>query len=308
MKIKNHTYQDFILNNDYEGEVKATFISADSNTHKRPVVLYIHGFIDYFFHPHVSSFLDENGFDFCALELRKYGHALMAHQHPNYCKSITEYFEEVDAAVHKIREINSEEIILMGHSTGGLVSSAYLNSGAKRDQVSALVLNSPFLEVNMPSIMRKISKPLSGFIGGLGPFLKLNGMLTPVYPSSIHEDYEGEWPFDKELKPIEGFPVYFNWSRAIMNAQDELKVNSNIKVPILLMHSHDSYLPSKHEPRVMKSDIVLNVEHMKAIGPKLGKNVTMVEIQNGIHDLFLSPKPVRELALDTMAKWLSDTI
>jgi alpha-beta hydrolase superfamily lysophospholipase len=308
MKIKNHTYQDFILNNDYEGEVKATFISADSNTYKRPVVLYIHGFIDYFFHPHVSSFLDENGYDFCALELRKYGHALMANQHPNYCKSITEYFEEVDAAILKIREINSEEIILMGHSTGGLVSSAYLNSGAERGQVSALVLNSPFLDVNMPSIVRTILKPISGWMGTMFPYAKLDGMLPPIYPSSIHEDNEGEWPFDKTLKPLEGFPVYFKWSRAIMVAQDKLKVNSHIKIPILLMHSHDSYLPSKHEPRVMKSDIVLNVSHMKAFGPRLGDNVTMMEIQDGMHDLFLSPKPVREKALNEMINWLKESV
>ena len=308
MQIKNHTYQDFILKNDYEGEVKATFISADSNTYKRPVVLYIHGFIDYFFHPHVSRFLDENGYDFCALELRKYGHALMTHQHPNYCKSITEYFEEVDRSILKIREINSEEIILMGHSTGGLVSSAYLNSGTERVQVSALVLNSPFLDVNMPSMVRAILKPISGWIGGISPYLKLDGMLPPIYPSSIHEDHEGEWSFDKALKPIEGFPVYFKWSRAIMNAQDELKVNSHIKQPVLLMHSHDSYLPKKHEPRVMKSDIVLNVAHMKAFGPGLGDNVTMVEIQDGIHDLFLSPKPVRENALNEMIVWLKDSV
>ena len=308
MKIKNHTYQDFILKNDYEGEVKTTFISADSNSYKRPVVLYIHGFIDYFFHPHVSSFLDENGYDFCALELRKYGHSLMPHQHPNYCKSITEYFEEVDAAILKIREINSEEIILMGHSTGGLVSSAFLNSGTERGQVSALVLNSPFLDVNMPSIVRTILKPISGWMGAMFPYAKLDGMLPPIYPSSIHENHEGEWPFDKTLKPIEGFPVYFKWSRAIMVAQDELKNNSDIKQPVLLMHSHDSYLPSKHEPRVMKSDIVLNVEHMKAFGPGLGNNVTMVEIQEGMHDLFLSPKPVREKALNEMIVWLKESV
>ena len=75
MKVKNHTYQQFQLKDDYEGKVEATFISANSNTYKRPIILYIHGFIDYFFHPHLSFFLDENGYDFCALEIRKYGKA-----------------------------------------------------------------------------------------------------------------------------------------------------------------------------------------------------------------------------------------
>lgn len=308
MKIEDFNYLQFNLAPDYEGEVEATFISANSNTHKRSVVLYIHGFIDYFFHPHVSSFLNESGYDFCALELRKYGHSLLPHQHANYCMSIDEYFEEIDSAIHKLREINNEEIILMGHSTGGLVTSIYMNRGNQRKQVSALVLNSPFLEMNLPSMARTIAKPLSKFVGNINMYWKLDGMLAPIYPSSIHEEHEGEWFFDKTLKPIEGFPVYFKWNYAIMEAQDELKVKSNIEIPILLMHSHDSYMPRKHEPRVMKSDIVLNVAHMKAIGPKLGKNVTMMEIQNGMHDLFLSPKEVREEALNKMLIWLKETI
>ena len=308
MKIKEFNYQQFKLPPDYEGEVEATFISANSNTHKRPVVLYIHGFIDYFFHPHVAQFLDEEGYDFCALELRKYGHSILPHQHPNYCKNVSEYFEEIDQSILKIREINTDAIVLMGHSTGGLVSSLYLNKGKHRDKVDALVLNSPFLEMNVPSFSRKFLKPLSKWIGKIGAYWKLDGMLPPTYPSSVHKDYNGEWEFDLKLKPIEGFPVYFKWSSAIMEAQDELKKNSKIKQPILLMHSHDSYLPIKHEERVMKSDIVLNVNHMKKYGPGLGKNVTLIEIQEGMHDLFLSTVGIREEALTKMSNWLGETV
>ncbi|MGB0391746.1 MAG: alpha/beta hydrolase [Salibacteraceae bacterium] len=308
MKVKDFNYLQFRLTPDFEGEVEATFISANSNTHKRPVILYIHGFIDYFFHPHVATFMDESGYDFCALELRKYGHSILPHQHPNYCENIYEYFEEIDAAIHKIREINNEEIILMGHSTGGLISCSYMNYGEQKNQISALILNSPFLEINMPSGVRNILKPLTKFLGSMMKFGKLDGMLPPIYPSSIHEDHKGEWYFDKALKPIKGFPVFFNWSRAIMDAQDELKSNSNITVPVLLLHSHDSYLPKKHEDRVMKSDIVLNVNHMKAIGPKLGKNVTMIEIHNGMHDLYLSQKPVREEAMQKTVDWLRESV
>lgn len=308
MKVKGFNYLQFQLAPDYEGEVQATFISANTNTHKRPVILYVHGFIDYFFHPHVADFFDEKGYDFCSLELRKYGHSLLPHQHPNYCRSISEYYEEVDISILKIRDINQEEIILMGHSTGGLVTSSYLNFGNERNQVSALILNSPFLEVNMPTVARTVMKPMSKVLGKISPFGKLDGMLPPIYASSVHKDHEGEWEFNKDFKPIEGFPVYFKWSRAIMEAQDALKENSDIQVPILLLHSHDSYLPTKHEDRVMKSDIVLNVEHMKAIGPKLGKNVTMIEVQNGMHDLFLSPNLVREEALEKTAVWLGETI
>ena len=130
MRIKNFEYQDIPLKDDYEGKCKAVFISANTNTFNRPSIFYIHGFIDYFFHPHVAEFFDGIGYDFYAVELRKYGHSLMKHQHPNYCKSIQEYFEEIDWSIQRIKGLSAQSIVLMGHSTGGLIASLYLNLGA----------------------------------------------------------------------------------------------------------------------------------------------------------------------------------
>ena len=308
MKIQNCNYEQIQFKDDYEGKVEATFISADSNTNNRPSIVYVHGFIDYFFHPHLVAFFNENGFDFFALELRKYGHSILPGQHENYCRNMDEYFEEIDAFILKIKNENSQPLVFLGHSTGGLLTSLYLNKGQYKDQVAALVLNSPFLEMNVPSFVRSLLKPITGLLGSISPFGKVDGALTPVYPSSVHKDFEGEWDFDLDLKPIKGFPVYFKWSRAIMDAQDELKRNSNIKQPVLLLHSSDSFLPKKHEPRVMKADIVLNIEHMKTIGPTLGDKVTMIEIKDGMHDLFLSPKPVREHAMKEMLGWLKVSV
>ena len=58
---------------DYEGKVIATLIrkKAQKSTHK--AVLYIHGFIDYFFQTEMAEKFNEQGFDFYALDLRKYG-------------------------------------------------------------------------------------------------------------------------------------------------------------------------------------------------------------------------------------------
>lgn len=304
--IDGFKYETIELNDDYEGKVIATLIRADFNKNIRPTILYIHGFIDYFFHPHLAEFYNRNGYDFYALELRKYGHSILPHQHKNYCKDLEEYFEEVDITIQKIKSINNNPIVLIGHSTGGLISSLYLNKGQYRNSIDALILNSPFLETNVAPIMRRILKPVTKWISSISPYGKLDGMLPPTYPSSLHKDYCGEWFFDLEMKPIKGFPVYFKWSRAIMDAQDYLKNGSKIKQPILLLHSHDSYLPNKHEDRVMTSDIVLNVEHMKNIGPRLGQEVTLIEIENGIHDLFLSSKEVRNKVFKSMADWLKN--
>ena len=141
---KDFTSKDLILQSDYEGEVKAVLTYSNYNKGDRDSVLYVHGFIDYFFHPHVAEAFNANGFDFFALDLRKHGRALLPHQHPNYCRSITEYFEEITMAIELIHQ-NSRGIYLLGHSTGGLTTSLYMNEGSKKDLVKGLILNSPFL-------------------------------------------------------------------------------------------------------------------------------------------------------------------
>ena len=54
--------------------------------------------------------------------------------------------------------------------------------------------------------------------------------------------------------------------------------------------------------------MVLNVDHIKETGKKLGKKVTFLAVENAIHDIFLSKKEVREKAFTEMINWLKKTI
>ena len=47
-------------------------------------VLHVHGFADYFFQTEYAEWWLERGYDFYALDLRKYGRSLRPHQTPNY--------------------------------------------------------------------------------------------------------------------------------------------------------------------------------------------------------------------------------
>ena len=67
-------------------------------------MLYVHGFVDYFFQTHLAEFFTARGYDFYALDLRKYGRSLLDHQTPNFCRDMSEYFPEIDAAVRIIRD------------------------------------------------------------------------------------------------------------------------------------------------------------------------------------------------------------
>jgi alpha-beta hydrolase superfamily lysophospholipase len=288
---------------DYEGEVIATLVSSKFNTGKRKSVLYIHGFVDYFFHPHLCEAFHNHGFDFYALDLRKCGRSILPHQRPDYCEDISEYYAEITSSIEIIKRDEPVSLYLLGHSTGGLIAACYMNSGEKRGEIKALILNSPFLDMPYSPFATRMMYTAAKAISKIYPDGKTKKGVSPVYSKSIHKDYYGEWDFNLDWKPINGFPMYYKWMIAIIDAQRSLK-HSRIQVPVLLLHSSRSLKPKKHTPEVLQSDVVLNVEDMKEKGPKLGNDVTLVEIKDGQHDLFLSPENVRETAFTEMFNWL----
>ncbi len=294
------------LPDDYEGKVSATLIASKSNTTIRKSVLYIHGWSDYFFHPHVATVFNEQGFDFYALELRKYGHSLQKHQHPNYCRSLEEYFEEISIALRQIHQKNNQPIILLGHSTGELLAGLYINFGAERALVSLLILNSPFLELNVSKVSRKILPLIARIGASLLPFSKVENTVSPVYNQSLHKDFYGEWDFDKTWKTINHFPTYLAWLSAVVEAQSKLRHHSAIKVPTLVMHGSKSLIPKKYTIHAQTSDCVLNIDDIRQIAPLLGKQITLVENKDALHDVFLSKEEVRKRAFEEMFGWLGE--
>ena len=299
-------YRYIDLEPDYEGEVKATFISSRFNQGNRKAILYIHGFIDYFFHPHLAAECIRQNYDFFALELRKYGHSILPHQHPNYCRKMEEYFEEVDWTLEYIRSAyNATQINLLGHSTGGLLCSYYLNVGEHKDWINSLMLNSPFLELNEPFPKKQLAPFVSWLMSSVAQYSNQEGALSSIYAESLHKDYHGEWDINVKWKPIKGFPAYFAWIKAITDVQGYLQKHSMITIPMLLMHSDKSFIPKEFSEATHKADTVLNVSQMAKRGLALGNKITRLEIKDGMHDLFLSPIPVRNEALDKMFEWLN---
>ena len=290
---------------DYEGRVIATLIKQPAAAPTKKAVLYVHGFIDYFFQAHLAEAYTEHGFDFYALDLRKYGRSLLPHQHPNFCKDVREYYADISAAIEIITEVEGHSFLLLnGHSTGGLTTPLYAHEGQYKERVNALFLNSPFLEFNVSGAMKQAGTVL-GAVGKISPFLALKDAVSPLYPQSLHRDYHGEWAFNLAWKPIEGYPAFFGWLGAIQAAQRQVQAGLNIQCPILLMHSDESIYGKTWSEAFHTGDAVLNVEHMKRYGPGLGKNVKLVEIKDGLHDLTLSRRDSREQLFAELFAWLA---
>jgi alpha-beta hydrolase superfamily lysophospholipase len=277
------------LDDDTEGPVTATLVHrfADPAAPTGAAVLYLHGFVDYFFQTHLADFYVERGIDFYALDLRKYGRSLASHQTPNHCHHLEEYYPEIDEAVRLIREVDGHDRVLVnGHSTGGLIAALWAADHGD-GLVDALFLNSPFLELIGPWAMRRPGAALVSGLARYAPDLKLPFGLNDVYGRSIHHLHDGAWQYDLAWKPLAGFPVRTGWLRAIRDGHRRVRAGLDLTVPVLVAASTASYPGIRWGAEAQQSDSVLNVVHMARWAATLGRCVTLSD-HGGLHDLTLS--------------------
>lgn len=306
--LDKFTFQNIELKPDYEGKVDATLIRYKKVIKGKIPILYIHGFSDYFFHPHMAERFHEEGYNFFALELRKYGNSIRPHQHANYCRSLFEYFKEIDTALKIITTECEQKAILMGHSNGGLIAALYANHGINRDLIQILILNSPFLDMGLNALVQNFAMPLLGSISGIFPYARVKQIVNPLYPKSLSKNFYGEWEINHAWKPIESFPGYFSWLKAVHDGQKLLNKKSNIEIPILFMHATDSFQPKVWEERIKNSDIILDVKKISKKATTLGKDLTVMKFTKAMHDIFLSQEEVREQAFTQVFKWLRERL
>ncbi len=299
--------QKLKLKDDHEGNVVATLITRKAKSQSRKAILYIHGFVDYFFQNNLADWANNLNINFYALDLRKHGRSILPHQKPNMCTSLTEYFEEIDMAIDIIREKDKNDyLILMGHSTGGLTSSLYAHQHRNDNIINALILNSPFFDMNKPVWFKKIIIPIIASIGKKLPAIPSPEGLEEGYAKSIHSDHFGDWDFSLEYKPIYGFKINLGWISAIHYGQKELQSGLEISCPILLMYSSKSVAPGKYNKSMHTSDAVLNVADISTYADVIGTNVKKVEIVDGVHDLVLSRKSVRDKVFKEMTIFIEN--
>lgn len=296
----------FRMPDDYEGEVVCTLVKKPQLTDVKQAVLYIHGYNDYFFQKQLGDSIHAHGYNFYAMDLRKYGRSIRPNQNPFFCKSLTEYFADIDTALATIRSEGNDKILLMAHSTGGLITPLYLNSKKGNHSVDGLILNSPFLDWNLGWLMEKVAIPVIAFVGKFFPNLTVQGYGIASYAHSLLKQFEGEWEYDTSWKMINGHPKKAGWMKAIQEAQQKVQKGLQLDCPILVMSSNKSY-PETNEwhNEYLSSDIVLDVHDIQKYAPKLGHYVTRDTIVDGMHDLILSEKVARDNAYQRVFKWIN---
>jgi alpha-beta hydrolase superfamily lysophospholipase len=315
------------LHDDDEGEVAATLVrhvpaddpGALPGTPSSPTfaVLYLHGWNDYFYQRELARRWSADGGAFYALDMRKYGRSLRAHQTRGFMESLTVYDEDIHAALKVVRaELGvGTDLVLMGHSTGGLTAAlwAHRHPGALR----ALVLNSPWLELQGSAILRGVAQPIIGRLAKLQPKAVLPTSDLGFYQRTLSgwTDEDGPLPDGAAQDPfytgwapdprwrIVGAPIRAGWLAAVLAGHQQVAGGLEISCPVLVLTSGRTLITPRWSPHMREADTVLDVEQIRRRALQLGPLVTVAQFEGAIHDVTLSAHDVRERVYVELRRW-----
>jgi alpha-beta hydrolase superfamily lysophospholipase len=297
-----YTVETIALPDDDEGAVVATLVRRPAEQPTGRAVLHVHGFADYFFQTAYAEWWTARGHDFYALDLRKYGRSLLPHQTPNFTTDLHDYFPELDAAWDLVSR-DHPEVVLSGHSTGGLTVSLW--AADRHSPAVAAVLNAPWLDLQGSAVLRHVVTPVVTRLARHAPKRVIPRTVTGFYARSLHRDHDGEWDFDLAWKPIESWPACAGWLAAIRRGHAELHAGLDLPFPVLVLSSAASANPAEMGEDVHVHDIVLDVEQIRRWSPALGRHVTYVAVPHARHDVFLSRAAPRAEAFAELDRWLT---
>lgn len=265
-------------------------------------VLYVHGWSDYFFNPEIARFWADAGARFFALDLRKYGRSLREGQTPAYVTDLATYDADIEAALAAMGA-GERPLILMGHSTGGLILSLW--AARNHGRAAALVLNSPWLEFQLRGIGRQAISPVIEFGARVNPMRPLPNIDRGFYARSIAREFDGEWEYDHRMRPDRGFPIQPAWLTAILAGHAAIDAGIDVGMPVLTLLSARSTFQPRWDDAMLTTDTVLVVDDIARHAIDLGTEVTVVRIDGALHDVFLSREPARAAAYAAITRWLS---
>lgn len=296
-----------------EGDLVATLIRRGEPTGpERHAVLAVHGYTDYFFHTALADHFAERGFAFYALDLQKCGRSRRDDQTPHFITNLALYDTELEHALAAVRAGGPTRVLVYGHSAGGLIVSLWLDRLRRRDPaahagVRGLVLNSPFLDLHGPAVLRHFVT--SALLAGLSRVRSKSVVRSPSesgYGTTLHRDYHGEFDYNLQWKPVGGFPITLGWLHAMRRGQFRLHRGLDVGVPNLILRSDHSVAETSDPASMQTGDAVLDVAQIARWAGCIGNRTTIVPVPDAKHDVFLSlPRP-REIAYRQLDVWLDD--
>jgi alpha-beta hydrolase superfamily lysophospholipase len=302
-----------------EGDIVATLIRRGEPTGAEHAVLAVHGYTDYFFNTALADHFADRGFAFYALDLQKCGRSRRDGQTPHFITDLAHYDTELEHALSAIREPGRPgrpghlpSVLVYGHSSGGLIVALWLDRLRRRDPrahagVGGLVLNSPFLDLHGPAVLRLSAT--SALIAGLSRVRSKGVVRGPTeggYGTTLHRDYHGEFDYNLQWKPLGGFPITLGWLHAIRRGQTRLHRGLDVGVPNLILRSDHTVAETSDPASMQSGDAVLDVTLIARWAGCIGNRTSIVPVPGAKHDVFLSLMRPRQLAYRELDLWLDD--
>lgn len=294
------------LGDDAEGPVVATLVRAGAPASDAPLadvdVLYVHGWSDYFFQTALADFWTDLGARFFALDLRKYGRSMREGQTPGYVASLGEYDDDIAAALDAMGTAGlGRRLVVMGHSTGGLTLTLW--AARHPGVVSAVVLNSPWLELQTGAIGRQALAPLVSARAKFDPLGSHPVVDLGFYTRAQRE--LGTLPESPEgWRPERGFPTHPGWFAAVLAGHATVAAGLDIDCPVLVLLSKGSTPPIQWSEAMTTTDSVLVVADIARAATRLGDRVSVVRVKDAIHDVMLSGAEPRARVFAALRAWL----
>lgn len=291
------------LDSDGQGQNLVTVIrvSGPRDPSRRPV-LAVHGWSDYFYNAPLARAVEAAGYAFHAVDLRHYGRSLRPGQTPGWTDDLSRYDADLEAALEVIAADHPLPPVIMAHSTGGLVSSLWADRNPGR--AAALVLNSPWLEMQGSAGVRLMAGAVVDPVSTRQPYAMLRLPKVDHYWRTISSAADGEWDLHPLWRPPAAFDVPAAWLAAVLAGHRRVAAGLAVAEPILVHVAGRGHRGTRYAEAMRTADIVLNPVSTARRALRLGDRVMVHRHPDALHDVFASPAPVREAALEATFRWL----
>ncbi len=177
---------------------------------------------------HVGSFFAEQGIDVLAHDQRGFG---QSGGRRAFVKSFDQYLDDVEALL-ELRRAAGLPVVLLGHSLGGLVVTAYLVSD--RPQPDLAVISAPALEADVPA-WQKLFAPV------LGRLLPKQHIPSKIEAELLSRDVEVQQAYVDDPLVIAGATA--GLGNEIFNTmKSTAAVLDRIRVPAYVLHGAEDRL------------------------------------------------------------------
>ena len=169
-----------------------------------------------------------------------------------------------------------------------------------------MALNSPWLDLQAPLLIRTAGTAVLNQVGARQPMREIPRNVSGLYTRSLHRDHEGEWDFNLVWKPVESWPVYAGWLRAIRTGHARLHAGLDVRCPVLVLSlGRQRASRSEMGDDVHRHDIVLDVPR-SAGGRRPSAGTSRSSPSRTPATTWCSPCPdVRKVVYDEIDRWVS---